>query len=345
MAAMFSEAALQKVQRHFEPRPVVEASTTKVRFQEAEPSKKRARSADESDDEDDNEEEGAVSAEVEDKTQALIAADLHKEEADRTVFVGNLPTSLDSKAVSLLFQPFGYVESVRLRSVPVAGTKVAEPGNQALVKKICVTKGKLGEQKGSQNAYVVFREVESVQQALTLNNTVHSGRHIRVDTATPTLFTPSRSIFIGNLPFYADEEELREFFVAALKKDADVVEGVRIVRDQETLIGKGIAYLLLRDRDAVMAVLSLPRPVKFREKWELRLNQCAKPKGGTKDLANKRQRTDATDPVLRNKRKVKDAAMRRLKLKKVETKKTFLEKRQKHGKGGGGNKGKKGKGK
>lgn len=37
----------------------------------------------------------------------------------------------------------------------------------------------------------------------------------------------------------------------------DDIEGVRIIRDPETLVGKGIGYLLLKDRDAVMKALSL----------------------------------------------------------------------------------------
>lgn len=35
------------------------------------------------------------------------------------------------------------------------------------------------------------------------------------------------------------------------------IEAVRLIRDPETLVGKGIGYLLLRDRDAVMKALSL----------------------------------------------------------------------------------------
>ncbi len=42
----------------------------------------------------------------------------------RTIFVGNLPLSATIKSITKLFRPFGEVESVRLRSVPVAGTKV-----------------------------------------------------------------------------------------------------------------------------------------------------------------------------------------------------------------------------
>ena len=35
------------------------------------------------------------------------------------------------------------------------------------------------------------------------------------------------------------------------------IEGIRIIRDPETLVGKGIGYLMLKDRDSVMAALRL----------------------------------------------------------------------------------------
>ncbi len=41
-----------------------------------------------------------------------------------TIFVGNLPLSANVKSISKLFKQFGEIDSVRLRSVPVAGTKV-----------------------------------------------------------------------------------------------------------------------------------------------------------------------------------------------------------------------------
>lgn len=326
---MFSSEALAKVQRKFEPKAAVVEKKTKVSFDDAEEKIAAAasRKRKHEDDEDSHDsQEGEESVDGEESTDA--DKQIRNEEADRTVFVGNLPISMQTRDVSLLFRPYGYVESVRLRSVPVAGTKVPEDeaGNQSLVKKICVNKGKLGDQKGSVNAYVVFREASSVQTAVAaMNNTVHGDRHIRVDASTPTLFEPSRSLFIGNLPFLCDEEELRQFFVGLLKRGDDAVEGVRIVRDQETLIGKGIAYVLLKDRDAVMAALSLPKTsLKYQKKFQLRVSQCTKPK-----TQRKRQRTDATNPRNVERRKVQDAVSRRIKLKKVETKKKFLENRKK----------------
>eukprot|EP01038_Epipyxis_sp_PR26KG_P008991 gene8991-12126_t len=194
----------------------------------------------------------------------------------RTIFIGNLPITETSKSITKLCKEFGEVESVRLRSVPVSGTKIDDAGNQSLVRKVCVNKEKFGEQKGSLNAYVVFKSNESVKCALTKGSHLIVGnRHVRVDTMKPTLFDPSRTVFLGALPHYADEEELREHFVKVLPNGQDDIDAVRLIRDPETLIGKGIGYLLLKDRDAVTKALTLHQ-VPYKKRWELRVSLCGK---------------------------------------------------------------------
>jgi nucleolar protein 12 len=129
-----------------------------------------------------------------------------------TIFVGNVPVSETTKSLTKYFKVYGEIESIRLRSVPVAGAKVDEAGNQDLVKKVCVNAKKFGEQKGSFNAYIKFKEAASATAALAANNQVMGIRHIRVDRSTPSLFDPKRSVFLGGLPHYADEEDIRDFF-------------------------------------------------------------------------------------------------------------------------------------
>lgn len=143
-------------------------------------------------------------------SDTVVASD----DFSRTLFVGNIPITETIKSVTKLFQEYGKIDSVRLRSVPVSGAKVDDAGNQNLVKKVCVNSHKFGEQKGSVNAYIVFKSSEGVTAALTANNRLVGGRHLRVDRSTPTLFDTSRTVFLGNLPHYADEEELREYFAA-----------------------------------------------------------------------------------------------------------------------------------
>ena len=57
----------------------------------------------------------------------------------------------------------------------------------------------------------------------------------------PVPLDPKRSVFIGNLPFTVDEEEVRGFF-----SDRWHITKMRIVRDPMTLRGKGICLLEFR---------------------------------------------------------------------------------------------------
>jgi nucleolar protein 12 len=194
--------------------------------------------------------------------------------AGKTLFIGNLSTTTSVKDIKKLCAEYGEVESIRLRSVPIAGTAVDESGNQDLVKKVCAIKKKFGEQKGSMNAYVVYKDPESVNKALVANNTVLDKRHLRFDRMIPSVLEPKRTVFIGGLQHYADEEKLRDHFASvcyslqiaasifsitlqALPNGQDDIECLRIIRDNETLLGKGIAYLSFKTSDCVLAALSL----------------------------------------------------------------------------------------
>jgi len=54
------------------------------------------------------------------------------------------------------------------------------------------------------------------------------------------------TIFIGNLPFVAGEEEVREHFA-----DCGKIENVRLIRDPKTHLGKGIGYIMFADKEGM----------------------------------------------------------------------------------------------
>lgn len=183
--------------------------------------------------------------------------DEKKSKASRTVFVGNIPKAMTSKQVHKLCEQYGEIDSIRLRSVPVSGTAVDEIGNQNLVRKVCAIKRQFGDQKGSMNAYVVYKEEASVEKALGGNNTVVDNRHLRFDRMTPSILEPRRTVFVGSLPHYVDEEDLRTHFAEALPQGQEGIECVRVIRDNETLVGKGIAYVCFTSSDSVLYALAL----------------------------------------------------------------------------------------
>jgi nucleolar protein 12 len=122
--------------------------------------------------------------------------------APRTIFIGNLPLSASKKDVLKLVLPYGAVESLRQRSVAIAPGKL--PVN--IARKV------QKQQTGStSNFYVVMATEDSASACLELNGKSVDGRHIRVDLATPTKDV-EHSVFVGNLPFNADEESVRELF-------------------------------------------------------------------------------------------------------------------------------------
>jgi nucleolar protein 12 len=61
-----------------------------------------------------------------------------------------------------------------------------------------------------------------------------------------------RSVFVGNMPFDAQEQQVRAHFASC-----GAVESVRIVRDPTENMGKGFGYVLFGDRPAVERALKL----------------------------------------------------------------------------------------
>jgi hypothetical protein len=69
-----------------------------------------------------------------------------------------------------------------------------------------------------------------------------NGRHLRVSAANQKETDTKTTIFVGNLPFTSDEEEVRKYF-----KDAGAISYIRMIRDPRTHQGKGICYIKYED--------------------------------------------------------------------------------------------------
>ena len=201
----------------------------------------------------------------------------------RTVFLGNVSTSaiksksakktlLDHLRSAVLDLPerkqTHKVESLRFRSTAfVSGVGP---------KKAAFLKGELMDQTThSTNAYVVYTtELAALRAAPKLNGTVVLDRHLRADSlAMPTKIEHKRCVFVGNLGFVDEEtqEQTNDDGTPRrlkVKVPADAEEGlwrafskvgkvesVRVVRDKETRIGKGFAYVQFFDENAVEAAL------------------------------------------------------------------------------------------
>lgn len=237
---------------------------------------------------------------------------------DRTIFVGNLPLHYTRRALQRLFSDCGKIESTRIRSVAAAGVKLppSQAGNQNLVKKVCSNTQQLdASAKLSVLGYVVFTDQVSVESALQKNNLAvpesddvikptttstakgtTAVRHIRVDRVSQPLKDPTRTVFVGNLPYTADEESLAQHVRGKLGHIArhhqqqhsvgkttaptaagmaDLIEGVRIVRDKDTQLCKGFGYILFRDTTTAAAALRTCHETKYMQRV-LRVQVCGK---------------------------------------------------------------------
>jgi nucleolar protein 12 len=228
----------------------------------------------------DGEEGETAAADDSNKEETTPAPDDDKKEEanERTIFVGNLPLDTTRKSLAAIFKDVGKVASTRLRSVATLGTKVAQKhaGNQGLVKKICANTQKVdAEARTTAQGYVVFVEKESVEAALALNNTKHEGKILRVDRSVPTV-DASRSVFVGNLPYQADETSLRQhcMHTCSLSKSTEI-ENVRIIRDKETQQCKGFGYILFSTKEPVTTALQRLNDSVYKRR-NLRVSVCGK---------------------------------------------------------------------
>ncbi|PKA50319.1 hypothetical protein AXF42_Ash013408 [Apostasia shenzhenica] len=95
------------------------------------------------------------------------------------------------------------------------------------------------------------------------------GNHNRVDLACPPrkkmkgeaeLYERKRTVLVGNLPCAVKDEELYQLF-CSLDQSETNVQAVRvIVRDPNTTIEKGFAYVLFKTREAAKLRLQEGRP-------------------------------------------------------------------------------------
>jgi len=140
-------------------------------------------------------------------------------------------------------------------------------------KKIAFIKGELHEEAGSINCYVVFAHPHPAHQNQPVMNPFEAAkllvahgdgstfmdRTLRVDfvrspderDAAVHGFDPHVTIFVGNLDFAAHEEDLHAYFESVVAAEQGPppdnvkswVQGVRIIRDKDTQLGKGFAYV------------------------------------------------------------------------------------------------------
>ncbi|XP_015109229.1 nucleolar protein 12 [Diachasma alloeum] len=173
-------------------------------------------------------------------------SDAEKAEQDtRTIFVGNVPKDLEEKALKQTFKKFGEIQNFRIRGCipedPKMKLKVAQIKKKfhPLSKTLCV--------------YVVYKSKESVDKALTFNGQKLGGNYIRVDRiGQERQADPKKSVFLGNVPWDIEDNELWDIFSKCGK-----IDYVRTIRDRNTGCCRGIAYINFAEADGATLALDL----------------------------------------------------------------------------------------
>ncbi|KAH6638187.1 nucleolar protein 12 [Boeremia exigua] len=202
------------------------------------------------------------------------------EKAARTVFLSNVSVDcINSKSAEKALKkhlesfiadladnkPPHKIESIRFRSTAFSSSL---PKRAAFAKKEI-----MDATTKSTNAYAVYTTQTAAREAVKrLNGSVLLNRHLHVDwLAHPNKVDNRRCVFVGNLPFVDDESKGVEPEDGKKKKiPADIEEGlwqqfgkcgkienVRVIRDAQTRIGKGFAYVQFTDENGVEAALQL----------------------------------------------------------------------------------------
>jgi len=262
-----------------------------------------------------------------------------------TVFVGNLPVDTTRKSLTKLFSDCGTISSARIRSAPVTPVKVSQKGDPNLVRRVASQMGKLdSSNKASVHGYVVFEKEESVVEALKQNNMLLPGggsRRIRVDCAQPTwMENTQRAVFVGNLPFDDPnaESDLQKHFARHCGCTEDEIEGVRIIRDKTTYLGKGFGYVLLATSQLQGTALRFMPNTSYKNRT-LRVIPCTKakrkkpPKENEESNAAKRYNTNTAPKRKADGNTQTDAvgALKRLLTKEHESGTTSKKKRRARG--------------
>ncbi|TPX57264.1 hypothetical protein PhCBS80983_g03932 [Powellomyces hirtus] len=225
------------------------------------------------------------------KTRRQVKEEI-KEQNRRTIFIGNLPLKVTekshTKALKNLFAAHGPIASIRFRSIA---------RNEKMPRRAAFITKNFHPGRDTLNAYLVYTAATSVPLATAAENgRLFLGNHIRVDKAAREKNEKheyKRSVFVGALPFDISEEKVWEFFA-----QCGDVEGVRVVRDKATNVGKGIGYVLFKDKACVALAMKLHGSDLAGRK--IRVNRCkdTSPEGKAKRLSETEgTRASRSDPV------------------------------------------------
>ncbi|KAK2588177.1 hypothetical protein KPH14_004220 [Odynerus spinipes] len=213
-------------------------------------------------------------------------ADVDESEVNRrTVFIGNVPKDTKKEEIKKVFKEFGPIQSIRIRGVA--------PETMGMSKKVAAIKRKLHPNVDYFCMLVVFKNEESASKSLSINGKKFKGNYLRVDTVENKNKTPDnkKAVFLGNLPFKINYNNIWEHF-----EQCGEIDFVRLIKDKETHVGKGIGYVNFKNEDSVPLALELNGSTLLNR--EIRVKRCVEKGSDSKSkkkLRNRNNRSLSTE--------------------------------------------------
>lgn len=243
------------------------------------------------------------------------------ERLERTIFIGNLPTTLKSSDVKKLFEPQSIVETIRFRNIQLQK-------NSKLNRKTAVRRHEIDE-NGTCSAYVVLKNKDNIEDFVNkLNGTKHFEHIIRVDFAKPPgekteidKETNKKTVFVGHLPFDATEEEVYDIF-----KVCGDIHHIRILKDERGR-SRGVAYVTFKDESAVQFALKFNKANIRKE--TLTVQRSNPGKAEQKKSKEMKKQNKKKDKIKKNVKNVKKVNVKENDKKEKKTTKSFEGKRAK----------------
>ncbi|KAL7718779.1 RNA recognition motif containing protein [Entamoeba marina] len=176
------------------------------------------------------------------KTKKKLNSTRHIEEADRTVFITNVSVDVKHSEMKKFLSKYGNLISYRFRNTAYSTLDKS--------KKVNFLKKEFNKKRKTQGVYALYETKDEAKSAAEqIDNTLFLGYHLRADWEVnkDQKKDVKKTIFVGNLPFNIEEEDVRKAF----EKQAGNVQRVRVVRDNNTGTGRGIAYVTFKEKEDV----------------------------------------------------------------------------------------------
>lgn len=150
------------------------------------------------------------------------------EHLDKRLVVANLPTTVTRQELQGLFERFGTIHRARL-----------------FVNSKGVFRGV---------GFVTFENEAEFQEALKVSSMEFKKQTLKVQKAEPPQTKAETSVFVGGLPFTAEEAKIRKHF-----KSCGDIKDVRMQEDRVRKRFNGIAFIQFKTEVAAQAALKLDR--------------------------------------------------------------------------------------